>query len=101
MGRHGRVVRIGGGRGAALTVADQMISSASNFMLGVIIARAGGAEALGTFGVAFLVWLGVVGANRALVTETMTVTGSTDPRGAQILEGLLATLVLAVAVAIG
>lgn len=77
-----------------------MISSASNFMLGVIIARAGGAEALGTFGIAFLVWLGVVGANRALVTEPMTVTGSTDPRDAQIPEGLLATLALAVGVAL-
>lgn len=99
--RHVRVIRIGGGRGAALTLADQMVSSASNFMLGVIIARAGGAEALGTFGVAFLVWLGVVGANRALVTEPMTVTGSTDPREAQIPEGLLATLILAVTVAVG
>jgi O-antigen/teichoic acid export membrane protein len=99
-GRHVRALRIGGGRGAVLTFADQMISSASNFMLGVIIARAGGAEALGTFGVAFLLWLGVVGANRALVTEPMTVTGSTDPRDAQIPEGLLATLVLAVGAAL-
>ncbi len=101
MGRHVRSIHIGGGRGAVLTLADQMISSASNFMLGVIIARAGGADALGTFGVAFLVWLGVVGANRALVTEPMTVTGSTDPRDAQIPEGLLATIVLAAAVAVG
>ena len=32
-------------------------------------------------------WLAVVGANRALVTEPMTVTGSTDPRDAQIPDG--------------
>jgi O-antigen/teichoic acid export membrane protein len=100
MSRHSRVVRIGGGRGAVLTVSDQLISSASNFLLGVIIARAGGADALGTFGIAFLVWLGVVGANRALVIEPMTVTGSTDPKDAQIPEGLLASLVLALGVAV-
>jgi O-antigen/teichoic acid export membrane protein len=94
--RHLRVTRIGGGRGAILTLADQLVSSASNFLLGVLIARAGGADALGTFGIAFLIWLAVVGANRALVTEPMTVTGSTDPRDAQIPDGLLATLVLGV-----
>jgi O-antigen/teichoic acid export membrane protein len=78
---------------------DQLISSASNFALGVLIARAGGADALGTFGVAFLIWLAVVGTNRALVTEPMTVTGSTDHRHAQLPEGLLSSLVLGVAVA--
>ena len=91
--------RIRGRSGAVLTLLDQLISSASNFMLGVVIARAGGADALGTFGVAFLIWLAVVGTNRALVTEPMTVTGSTDSRQAQLPEGLLATLVLGVGVA--
>ncbi len=88
-----------GGRRAALTLAGQLVSSASNFLLGVLIARAGGTEALGTFGVAFLIWLAVLGVNRALVTEPMTVTGSTDSRRAQLPEGLLASLVLGVAVA--
>jgi len=88
-----------GGRGAVLTLADQLLSSASNFVLGVLIARAGGADALGTFGIAFLVWLAVMGANRALVAEPMTVTGSTDDSGAQLGEGLSATLVMGVVVA--
>jgi O-antigen/teichoic acid export membrane protein len=86
--------RIRGGCGAVLTAADQLISSASNFMLGVLIGRAGGANALGTFGVAFLIWLAVVGINRALITEPMTVTGSTDSHHAQLPEGLLASLML-------
>lgn len=86
--------RTRGGRGAAITLLDQLISSAANFLLGVVIARAGGADGLGVFGIAFLVWLAVVGINRALVTEPMTVTGSTDSRDAQLLEGLLSTLVL-------
>ncbi len=88
-----------GGQGAVLTLADQLVSSASNFALGVLIARAGGAEALGTFGIAFLVWLALVGANRALVAEPMTVTGSTEDSDAQLGEGLSATLVLGIVVA--
>jgi O-antigen/teichoic acid export membrane protein len=90
---------IDGRRGAVLTLADQLVSSASNFALGVLVARAGGASALGAFGIAFLVWLAVLGANRALVCEPMTVVGSTgsdtDPS-----EGCLASLVLGLAVAV-
>ena len=88
-----------GGRGAVLTLADQLLSSASNFALGVLIARAGGVEALGTFGIAFLVWLAVMGAHRALVAEPMTVAGSTEDSDAQLGEGLSATLSLGVVVA--
>jgi O-antigen/teichoic acid export membrane protein len=80
--------------GALMTLLAQMISSGSNFLLGILIARAGGASALGQFGVAFLIWLAVLGANRALVTEPMTVTGSVDDRRAQLPEGLIASLVL-------
>lgn len=83
-----------GGGGAVLALGDQLLSSASNFALGVLIARAGGADALGTFGIAFLVWLAVMGANRALVAEPMTVVGSTEDSDAQLGEGLSATLAL-------
>jgi len=53
---------------------------------------------LGAFGVAFLVWWAVVGINRALVTEPMLVSGSEDA-DADLGEGLLASLVLGLAVA--
>lgn len=92
-GRHG-VRRSRRGGGAALTLLDQVIASASSFLLGVVIARAGGADGLGMFGIAFLVWLAVVGVNRAVVTEPMTVSGSTDSADAELFEGLLATLVV-------
>ncbi|HET8643292.1 MAG TPA: hypothetical protein VFM37_15245 [Pseudonocardiaceae bacterium] len=88
-----------GGRAAGLTVGDQFISSASNFTLGVLIARAGGAAGLGTFGVAFLIWLAVVGVNRALVTEPVTVCRPTHGRRAQLPEGLLASLAIGAAAA--
>lgn len=86
--------RISGGRGAVLTLADQVVSSASNFIVGVLVARAGGADALGTFGMALLIWLTILGAQRALITEPMTVVGSTDSRDAQLREGMLASLSL-------
>lgn len=90
---------IGDGRGAVLTLADQFVSSASNFAIGVLIARAGGADALGAFGIAFLVWLAAVGVNRALITEPMTVGGDTDggpsdSDNTQLREGMSTTLLL-------
>lgn len=92
--------RIGGGRGAALTLVDQFIFSASNFVLGVAIARAGGADALGAFTIAFLIWLTVLGANRALIIEPMTVGDSTNGGDPQLREGMLATLGLSTGIAI-
>lgn len=84
--------RMSGGRGAVLTLADQAVSSASNFVVGVLVARAGGANALGSFGIALLIWLTILGTQRALITEPMTVVGSTDSRDAQLREGMLASL---------
>ncbi len=63
------------------------------------MARAGGANALGSFGIAFLIWLIALGANRALVTEPMTVVGSTDSGDAQLREGMLAALGLGTGIA--
>lgn len=84
--------QIGGSRGALLTFSDQVVSSTSNFVLGVLVARAGGADALGSFGIALLIWLTLLGAHRALVTEPMTVTGSLNSGAAQLREGMLASL---------
>lgn len=74
------------------------MSSTSNFALGVLIARAGGANALGAFGIAFLVWLAVVGVNRALVSEPMTVVGGSTDTEIDPSKGCLASLVLGLAV---
>lgn len=91
--------RIGGSRGAALTLADQFIFSASNFALSVAIARAGGADALGAFTIAFLIWLIVLGMNRALIIEPMTVGDSTNGGDPQLREGMLASLALSTGIA--
>jgi O-antigen/teichoic acid export membrane protein len=76
------------------TLVDQLVSSGSNFALGVLVGRAAGATALGAFGVAFLVWLAALGANRAFVCEPMTVNGATGSCSDRS-EGAMASMALA------
>ncbi len=83
-----------GGRDAALTLFDQIVSSGTNFAVGVLVARAGGADTLGAYGIAFLVWVAAFGVNRALVTDPMTVQGVIDDGNAQLREGMATTLLL-------
>ncbi len=100
--RPGLTLRTAGSSGSRrilATLADQFVSSASNFALGVVVARAGGAAALGAFGVALVVWLAVVGVNRALVAEPLTVTGSREQAATEQREGLFASALLGVAAA--
>lgn len=92
--------RLVGRQGMVLTLADQMVSSAASFLLGVVVARAGGADALGAFGVAFLIWLAVLGVNRALVNEPMTVLGADEYDRAEVRDGLLGSVSIGVAAAL-
>ena len=62
-----------------LSTADQVVSSSSNFIVGIAAGRAGGAEELGGYMVAFTLWLIVVGVHRALITEPMVI-NHFDPR---------------------
>ena len=90
----------GGGRTrVVLTLADQVVSSASNFVLSAMVARLGGVSALGAFGVALLVWLAVVGINRALVSEPMTVTGGPEIGVGEQREGMAASALVGLATA--
>ena len=100
--RPGLSLRAARGRGAGragATLADQLVSSASNFALGVMIARAGGASALGAFGVALVVWLAVVGVSRALVAEPLTVTGSPTAMAVEQRQGVFASALVGVGAA--
>ncbi len=84
----------GGRRRVVLTLADQLVSSASNFALSALVARLGGVSALGAFGVALLVWFAVVGINRALVSEPMTVIGGVETRAREHGEGVTASVIV-------
>jgi O-antigen/teichoic acid export membrane protein len=61
---------------AVTTVADQAFSSASNFLVGVVVARLAGPGAFGAFALAYSVWLAVAGVHRALVVNPMLVADS-------------------------
>lgn len=65
-------------RRVVVTTADQLFSSASNFVVGLAVARISGPAGFGAYALAFAVWLFVVGVQRALVTDAMIILG--DPK---------------------
>jgi hypothetical protein len=64
-----------------------------------MVARLAGVSALGAFGVALIVWLAVVGINRALVSEPMTVTGGPEIGVGEQREGMAASALVGLAIA--
>jgi O-antigen/teichoic acid export membrane protein len=65
-------------RNTTLVVIDQGISSFSNFLLMLVVARALGPSGFGTFVLSLTAWFIFVGVSRALVFDPMTVTGEED-----------------------
>lgn len=87
-----------GGRRVTLTVVDQFVSSTSNFVTGVAVARLSGPAEFGRYMLVFLIWLVAVGIHRALVTDSVIVTShDEDDRPAVMARGLGAELVLGTA----
>lgn len=85
-----------GRRRIGLTVADQAVSSASNFFTGLAIARLSGPSEFGRYMVVLTIWLVVVGLHRSLITDGMIVTSGVAGTPAPLVgEGLAAELVLA------
>jgi O-antigen/teichoic acid export membrane protein len=83
-------------RRVLLTLADQVVSSVSNFAPGVVIARSSGAAEFGNYMLTFLVWVIIVGFHRALLTEPLIVTSrKAGSRSTHIGEGVIAELGLA------
>lgn len=93
-----------GRRKLGLTFADQAISSGSNFLVGVLVARFSGLTRFGGYMFAFAIWLVVVGVHRALITEPMIIAGATPRQRHRLLaQGFAAEMVLGVvaSVAVG
>ena len=59
-------------------VADQAISSLSNFALGIFVARTFGASSFGAFTLAFITYTVVINASRGLATDPLLVRHSGD-----------------------
>lgn len=60
-------------RRIVLTILDQSVSSVSNFVTGIAVARLAGAAAFGEYMLVLMVWFVVVGLHRALITEPVIV----------------------------
>ena len=95
-------------RGALLTVADQGLNSASNFLLGIVVARAVTIQGYGAFAIGFSVYGVFLGVSRAFGTDALLVRHSASnlptqrhaaraALGAAIATGLVVGLVLVVA----
>jgi O-antigen/teichoic acid export membrane protein len=82
-----------------LTTLDQAFSSASNFLVGVAVARIAGPAGLGGFSVAYSCWLVVASLHRSLVTDPMAIENdAAHPDAlARLRRGLASELTIAVA----
>ncbi len=85
-------------RRVALTFVDQAVSSGSNFVTGVVIARLSGATEFGEYALTLSLWLIVVGLHRALITEPVLVAGADHDDPDLLARGVGAELVLGSAV---
>ena len=89
------VGRLAVARRASLTTGDQVLSSISNFAVGVAAARIAGASGLGVFSIAYACWLLVAAAHRSLVTDPMVIEGDArHPNSVGAVAGLAAELVI-------
>jgi len=77
------------------------VSSASNFVTGVVIARLAGAAEFGDYALTLTVWLIIVGLHRALITEAVIVTAreALDERSL-VAHGVAAEILLGTAVSV-
>ena len=89
----------------AWALGDQLLSSGTNFLVGIVIARSLGPEGFGSFTLAFGAWLVMWGFLRAFITQpyTMTASGLAEREwredtacaaGAQLVLGLAAGVIL-------
>ena len=89
-----------GSRRLLVTLCDQGVSSGSNFIVGLAVARLAGPAEFGAYMLAFTLWLVVVGGHRSLVTEPIVVStqGRHDPD--VVASGVSAELLLGAAVSV-
>ena len=57
----------------SITTIDQCFASASNFAVGVVVARVSGPAGLGAYSVAYTLWLAMAAAHRAAITDPMSI----------------------------
>ncbi len=91
-----RLPRGGAAKRATTTMADQCVASASNFIVGIVVARISGPTGLGAFALAYTVWILLTMVYRAMVTEPMVISGDMrrDDKDDIIRQGFAAVVTL-------
>lgn len=88
-------------RRVAISLVDQLVSSVSNFAVGLAVARFAGPADFGQYMLVFTIWLVVVGIHRALVTDAMIITSSeSDDRRSLLAKGVSAELLFGTVVSV-
>jgi O-antigen/teichoic acid export membrane protein len=91
-----------GSKRAFLTTTDQAFSSASNFVVGVAVARISGPQGLGGFSLAYACWLVLAALHRSLVTDPMAIENDAvhADAPARLRRGFASEVILGIAAAI-
>ena len=77
-------------------MADQCVASASNFAVGIVVARISGPAGLGAFALAYTVWILLTTMHRSLITDPMAILGDMrgEDRDAYVRRGFAADVTL-------
>jgi O-antigen/teichoic acid export membrane protein len=101
-GRFARIREPGSApRRALITTIDQSFASASNFAVGIVVARVSGPAGLGAYSVAYTLWLAMSAGHRAAITDPMSIENDArhDDANARLQAGLAAELTFGAAIA--
>ena len=81
---------------ATTTMVDQCVASASNFSVGIVVARISGPAGFGAFALAYTVWILLTSLHRSLITDPMAIMGDMrhEERDAFIRRGFAADVTL-------
>jgi O-antigen/teichoic acid export membrane protein len=79
-----------------MTMVDQCVASASNFSVGIVVARITGPAGLGAFALAYTVWILVTTLHRSMITDPMAIMGDirSEERDQYIRRGFAAEVLL-------
>ncbi len=77
---------------------DQGVASASNFIVGIVVARISGPSGLGAFALAYTIWILGTMLYRAMITEPMVIMGDMrrDDKDETVRQGFAAVIALGV-----
>jgi O-antigen/teichoic acid export membrane protein len=81
---------------ATTTMIDQGVASASNFVVGIIVARISGPAGLGAFALAYTIWILLTMLYRSMITEPIVIMGDMrrDDRDEIVRQGFAAVVLV-------